>query len=71
MLLPPADTTRWTALRKGAVLLALGRGYISAAEVGTRWGLTPEELAELETRTAKNRVATSRCQAVGVRLEER
>jgi transposase-like protein len=42
--LPPADTKRWVASRKAAVVAAVGQGVISEEDACARYGLTPEEL---------------------------
>ena len=43
--LPPADTKRWVASRKAAVVSAVAQGLISEADACARYGLTAEELA--------------------------
>lgn len=42
--LPPADTARWVASRKIAVVIAVENGVISEDEVCRRYDLSPEEL---------------------------
>ena len=44
--LPPADTTRWVASRKAAVVHAVNDGAIAPEEAMTKYKLTEEELAE-------------------------
>jgi hypothetical protein len=46
--LPPADTKRWSAGRKAAVVVALRAGVISRAEAFDRYLLSEEELAAWE-----------------------
>jgi hypothetical protein len=41
--LPPADTTRWVASRKAAVVRAVLHGLISRAEALERYGLSDDE----------------------------
>ena len=43
--LPPADTSRWVASRKAAVVHAVESGLISAEEAMATWHLSEEELA--------------------------
>lgn len=42
--LPPADTTRWVASRKAAVVLGLNHGLITTEDAMERWSLSEEEL---------------------------
>ena len=42
--LPPADTRRWVASRKAAVVRALNAGLIGREEALDRWSLSDEEL---------------------------
>jgi transposase-like protein len=42
--LPDADTVRWTARRKMAVLRAAAAGELSAEEIARRYAISPEEL---------------------------
>lgn len=42
--LPPANTERWVASRKAAVVAAVDAGAISETEVCARYGLSEEEL---------------------------
>ncbi|GAB4298922.1 MAG: DUF1153 domain-containing protein [Roseovarius sp.] len=44
--LPPADTSRWVASRKLAVVRAVVWGLITRAEARERYGLSDEELQE-------------------------
>ncbi len=44
--LPAADTTRWVASRKAAVVKGLTSGLISVEEAKERWMLSDEELEE-------------------------
>jgi hypothetical protein len=41
--LPPAETTRWVASRKAAVVRAVIHGLISRAEALERYGLSEDE----------------------------
>ena len=41
--LPPADTKRWVASRKAAVVSAVRQGLISEEEACRRYGLSAEE----------------------------
>jgi transposase-like protein len=42
--LPPADTRRWVASRKAAVVAAVREGLLTPEEACLRYALTPEEL---------------------------
>ena len=42
--LPPANTNRWVARRKAAVVAALSSGVITMEEVCRRYALSEEEL---------------------------
>jgi transposase-like protein len=42
--LPDANTVRWTARRKMAVLRAAEAGELSAEEIARRYAISPEEL---------------------------
>ena len=44
--LPPADTRRWVARRKAAVVRGVLSGLITADEAKRRYGLSDDELAE-------------------------
>ncbi|WP_101066360.1 CtrA inhibitor SciP [Roseovarius salinarum] len=44
--LPPADTRRWVASRKLAVVRGVTYGLITQAEAQRRYGLSAEEFAE-------------------------
>jgi hypothetical protein len=48
MVLPPADTKRWSPSRKAAVIAAARAGLISREEARARYMLSDEELAEWE-----------------------
>jgi len=41
--LPPAETRRWVASRKAAVVRAVAHGLITAGEACKRYGLSEEE----------------------------
>ncbi len=43
--LPPANTTRWVALRKAQIVAAVESGMISIDDVIQRYGLSIEEFA--------------------------
>ena len=42
--IPAANTVRWTARRKVAVLRAAAAGQITAQEIARRYAISPEEL---------------------------
>jgi hypothetical protein len=44
--LPPADTRRWVASRKAAVVRAVKHGLITRADAEARYSLSPEEFDE-------------------------
>ena len=44
--LPPANTNRWVARRKAAVLAALSSGLITMEEACRRYALSEEELLD-------------------------
>lgn len=46
--LPPADTRRWVASRKAAVVRAIGAGLISRGSALAAYGLSEDELSEWE-----------------------
>jgi hypothetical protein len=46
--LPPANTTRWVASRKAAVVAAVQTGLLTVMEACRRYGLSHEEFAEWE-----------------------
>lgn len=52
--LPPADTSRWTYVRKGAVLQGIEQGIITADEAKRRYALSDEELAEWQAAFSRN-----------------
>jgi hypothetical protein len=52
--LPPTVTTRWSARRKAAVVLAARSGIISREEAYRRYLLSPEELAACEAALDQN-----------------
>jgi len=47
--LPPADTSRWVASRKAAVLRGIGSGLISREDAMKRWSLSDEELTQWQS----------------------
>ncbi|MBP1804260.1 DUF1153 domain-containing protein [Rubellimicrobium aerolatum] len=47
--LPPADTRRWVASRKAAVVRAVAAGLISRATALSTYGLSEEEFIQWET----------------------
>jgi hypothetical protein len=49
LVLPPADTKRWSSRRKAAVVVATRSGIISREEACERYLLSHEELAGWET----------------------
>ncbi len=44
--LPPADTRRWVASRKAAVVRGVASGLITRSEALSRWSLSEAELTE-------------------------
>lgn len=52
--LPPADTTRWVASRKGLVVLAVASGLILRAEALKTYGLSEEEYESWETAVKRH-----------------
>jgi hypothetical protein len=48
IVLPPADTKRWSPSRKAAVVAATRTGLISREEACARYVMSDEELAEWE-----------------------
>ncbi|MEM8755780.1 MAG: DUF1153 domain-containing protein [Pseudomonadota bacterium] len=54
--LPPADTKRWVARRKAAVVAAIEAGAISADEACARYGLSDEELSSWRESVARHGV---------------
>lgn len=54
--LPPADTKRWVARRKAAVVAAIEAGAISAEDALSRYGLSEEELSSWRESVARHGV---------------
>lgn len=52
--LPPADTRRWVASRKAAVVKAVDAGLISPDEACRRYGLSEEELSGWREAVARH-----------------
>jgi hypothetical protein len=52
--LPPADTKRWVARRKAAVVAAVNGGLLSAEEACERYSLTMEELDSWRQAVARH-----------------
>jgi hypothetical protein len=52
--LPPADTRRWVARRKAAVVAAVNGGLISAEDACARYDLSPEELESWRQAVARH-----------------
>jgi len=52
--LPPANTTRWVASRKAAVVAAVNAEILSKAEVVRRYGISEEELAHWKESLEKH-----------------
>lgn len=50
--LPPVDTYRWVASRKGAVVRAIAAGLITAEEACEKYRLSTEELASWQRAVA-------------------
>ncbi len=57
LVLPPADTQRWSPSRKAAVVAAMRAGVISRAEACERYLLSEEELASWERALDQNGVS--------------
>jgi hypothetical protein len=49
LVLPPADTKRWSSRRKAAVIVAMRTGAITREQARERYLLSEEELAGWET----------------------
>jgi Protein of unknown function (DUF1153) len=56
IVLPPADTQRWSPARKAAVVAAARAGLISREEACARYMLSDEELAAWEQALDQNGV---------------
>ena len=54
--LPPADTKRWVASRKAAVVAAVNADVIDPDEVEARYGVSPEELDSWRDALSKHGV---------------
>jgi hypothetical protein len=52
--LPPADTRRWVASRKAAVIKAVGAGLVTRAEALEMYSLSDDELSEWETAVTEH-----------------
>ncbi len=52
--LPPAETRRWVASRKAAVVRAVAAGLISQKEALERYALSDEEFSEWMTAVAEH-----------------
>lgn len=52
--LPPADTIRWVASRKAAIVKAVDMGAISESEVCARYHLSVEELTNWRESLAEH-----------------
>ncbi len=52
--LPPADTRRWVASRKAAVVRAVDGGLITGEEACRRYGLSQEELDSWRDAVARH-----------------
>jgi len=52
--LPPADTLRWVASRKAAVVRAIAAGLISRSSALQTYGLSDAELGEWEAAVASH-----------------
>lgn len=62
--LPPADTGRWVASRKAAVIKAVAAGLISEAEALERYALSQEEFASWKRAVREHGVAGLRVSAL-------
>jgi hypothetical protein len=54
LYLPAVDTTRWSAGRKSAVVLAIRDGFLSREDACERYKLSLEELAGWEAAFAEH-----------------
>ena len=54
IVLPPAETKRWSPARKAAVVAATRSGVVSRADALTRYGLSDEELTAWEQALDEN-----------------
>jgi len=55
--LPPKGTTRWVASRKAAVVKGVACGLITAAEAGTLYDISEEELKSWEDAVRQHGIA--------------
>jgi hypothetical protein len=62
--LPPADTKRWSARRKAAVVLAIRNGDLSRAEAFKRYLLSEEEFVAWEAAFDKRGISGLRSAAL-------
>ena len=62
--LPAADTCRWVASRKAAVVHAVDHGLITAEEARETWALSEEELDGWRAAVARHGVGALRATAV-------
>jgi hypothetical protein len=62
--LPPAETTRWVASRKAAVVRAVSHGLISRAEALERYGLSEDEFDSWSNAVRDHGVAALRATAL-------
>ncbi|OZB16349.1 MAG: hypothetical protein B7X55_08115 [Rhodobacterales bacterium 34-62-10] len=62
--LPPADTTRWVASRKAAVVRAVLCGLISRAEALERYALSDDEFDSWISAVRQHGIAALRATAV-------
>lgn len=58
--LPPAETRRWVASRKAAVVRAVGGGLISRAAALSTYGLSEDELSAWEMAVSEHGEAALR-----------
>lgn len=62
--LPGAQTRRWVASRKAAVVAAVDHGLITEAEALETWSLSQEELAGWRRAAARHGIAALKATAV-------
>ncbi len=62
--LPPAETLRWVASRKAAVVRAVGSGLISRDSALRTYSLSSDEFAEWEHAVQKHGEAALRATAI-------
>lgn len=62
--LPPAETRRWVASRKAAVVKAVGAGLLQRKEALERYDLSDDEFSEWETAVSEHGEAALKATAL-------